>query len=113
MPGSTVTIIRVRKIQVLVVEEKRPVAAEIHSVVDRSAKHQANPMGIGLIVTNKLLEGKMAVKVDKEKCTGCAACKVMCPIDAIEMKNGKAQVSDTWLECGACISECPQGALSL
>jgi electron transfer flavoprotein alpha subunit len=55
----------------------------------------------------------MAVKVDKEKCTGCAACKSACPMDTIEMKDGKAQVNDMCVECGACISECPRGALSL
>lgn len=55
----------------------------------------------------------MAVNVNKEKCTGCAACKAACPVDAIEIKNGKAHVSDTCVECGACVSECPVGALSL
>ncbi|NLD93909.1 MAG: 4Fe-4S binding protein [Fibrobacter sp.] len=47
----------------------------------------------------------MAVKVDKEKCTGCAACTSACPMDAIEIKNGKAQISDACAECGVCISQ--------
>ena len=55
----------------------------------------------------------MAVKVDKEKCTGCAACKAACPMDAIEMKDGKAYINESCAECGACVSECPQGALLL
>lgn len=55
----------------------------------------------------------MAIKVNTEKCTGCAACKLSCPVDAIEMKDGKAYISEACLECGACIPECPCGALSL
>jgi len=54
----------------------------------------------------------MAVKVDKEKCTGCSACKLVCSMDAIEIKDGKAQVSELCVECGACLPECPCGALS-
>lgn len=59
------------------------------------------------------LEVIVAVKVDKEKCTGCSACKSACPMDAIEMKTGKAHVNESCVECGACLSECPMGALSL
>ncbi len=55
----------------------------------------------------------MAVNVNKEKCTGCAVCKSACPVDAIEIKDGKAYVSEMCVECGACISECPCEALSL
>ncbi len=32
-----------------------------------------------------------------KKCTGCAACKAACPMDAIEMNEGKAQVSEAWV----------------
>ncbi|RKY32636.1 MAG: ferredoxin [Candidatus Omnitrophota bacterium] len=55
----------------------------------------------------------MAVKVDKEKCNGCASCVDICPVKAIEIKNDKAVVSDECVECGVCVEQCPNKALSL
>ena len=55
----------------------------------------------------------MAIKVDKEKCTGCSACVEVCPVNAIEIKNDKAVVSDECIECSACVNECPNEAISL
>ena len=55
----------------------------------------------------------MAVKVDLEKCTGCAKCVDVCPVSAIKMENGKAVISDECVDCGACVSECPNEAISL
>lgn len=55
----------------------------------------------------------MAVKVDNKKCTGCSSCQSACPVDAIEMKHGKASVNESCVECGACLSACPTGALTL
>ncbi|MBN2599286.1 MAG: 4Fe-4S binding protein [Candidatus Thermoplasmatota archaeon] len=55
----------------------------------------------------------MAVKVDKEKCTGCGACVAVCPVEAIKVTE-KAEVNeDTCIDCGACVDECPVQALSL
>ena len=56
----------------------------------------------------------MAAKVDKEKCAGCEACVGACPVGAIEVKDGKAQVKESdCIECGACVGECPCEAISL
>lgn len=55
----------------------------------------------------------MAVKVDKEKCTGCSACVEVCPVDAIRIKEGKAVISDECIECGVCINHCPNEAITL
>lgn len=56
----------------------------------------------------------MAVKVDLEKCTGCATCSEVCPVEAIELKDGKANVNEEdCVDCGTCVEECPEGALSL
>jgi NAD-dependent dihydropyrimidine dehydrogenase PreA subunit len=55
----------------------------------------------------------VAVIVDKEKCIGNAKCIEVCPMEAIELDDGKAIISDDCTECGTCIDECPNGALSL
>ena len=55
----------------------------------------------------------MAVKIDNEKCTGCAACIDVCPVNAIKIENGKAVVSEECIDCGACMSQCSVEAITL
>jgi Fe-S-cluster-containing hydrogenase component 2 len=56
----------------------------------------------------------MSIAIDKEKCTGCGECVDSCPLEAISMKDDKAQVDlDTCGGCGACVDVCAVGAISL
>jgi len=56
----------------------------------------------------------MAIKIDSEKCVGCGACTGTCPVEVLEMRDGKvAYKGDGCIECGACVSSCPVEALSL
>lgn len=55
----------------------------------------------------------MAVKINKEKCIGCGLCNNVCPVEAIEIKEGKAVVDDKCIECGVCITQCPTCAISM
>lgn len=55
----------------------------------------------------------MAAKVDEEKCIGCGSCVNVCPVEAIEVENGTAKISDDCIECGACVGECPVNAISI
>ncbi len=56
----------------------------------------------------------MAAKIDLEKCTGCATCAEVCPVEAITVENDKAQVDEeTCVDCGTCIDECPEEAITL
>jgi ferredoxin len=56
----------------------------------------------------------MAAVVDKEKCGGCGTCVGECPVSAIEIVDGKAEVkADVCIECGACTGVCPCEAISL
>ncbi|MGQ9508989.1 MAG: 4Fe-4S binding protein [Thermodesulfobacteriota bacterium] len=55
----------------------------------------------------------MAVIVNEEKCTGCGTCEEVCPVEAIEVENGKAVVDpEACVDCGTCIEECPEKAIS-
>lgn len=55
----------------------------------------------------------MAAKIDKNKCTGCGNCKEYCSVNAIEMENNLAVVNDNCVECGACVYQCPNEAVSI
>ncbi|MBN1389388.1 MAG: 4Fe-4S binding protein [Candidatus Thermoplasmatota archaeon] len=56
----------------------------------------------------------MAVKIDKNTCIGCGACVETCPVQALSMVDGKADVDpETCVDCGACVGVCPVQALSL
>lgn len=51
------------------------------------------------------------VFTNKARCRDCYRCVRVCPVKAIQMKDGQAfVVDDLCINCGTCIRECPQGA---
>lgn len=55
----------------------------------------------------------MPAVVEQGTCTGCEACVSACPVETIEMQDGKAFVNDGCIDCGACVDECPVEAISM
>jgi NAD-dependent dihydropyrimidine dehydrogenase PreA subunit len=55
------------------------------------------------------------IKIDEDKCTGCALCIPACPEGALQIIDGKARlVSDLMCDgLGACIGDCPEGAIEI
>ncbi|MFO7964086.1 MAG: 4Fe-4S binding protein [Desulfobacterales bacterium] len=52
--------------------------------------------------------------IDGELCTGCGECIEICPMDAIEDKDGISLVSDPrCIGCGLCVNRCPVEAIAL
>ena len=50
--------------------------------------------------------------IDKNKCTGCGLCVRECPVNAIIIKEGKAEIDmDKCIRCGKCHDVCPQEAV--
>lgn len=50
--------------------------------------------------------------IDKNKCTGCELCIKECPVNAISMKEGKAEIDmDKCIRCGKCHDVCPREAV--
>ena len=50
--------------------------------------------------------------IDKDKCIGCGICIRQCPVNAISMKEGKAEIDmDKCIKCGKCHDVCPQEAV--
>lgn len=69
-----------------------------------------------------MLEGKEAAmaskkhaSVEKKNCIACGTCMIVCPTDAIEIKQGYyAQVDfGICVGCAKCAKECPTGCISL
>jgi electron transfer flavoprotein alpha subunit len=56
----------------------------------------------------------MAVIVDAARCIGCGACVVECPLEAMDLVDGIAQVDPAKCDHrGKCVAVCPTDALSL
>lgn len=56
----------------------------------------------------------MAAKVNNDACCGCETCVGACPVEAISMNDGKANVdASKCIDCGSCVGECPCEAISL
>ncbi len=54
------------------------------------------------------------IRIDSGKCIGCGACAKDCPMDFIQMENGKAQMNEPWcIACGHCFALCPADAIRL
>lgn len=57
------------------------------------------------------MNGNQIIYTNEAKCQDCYRCVRVCPVKAIAMKNGQAQVkSERCIVCGTCIRECPQKA---
>lgn len=55
------------------------------------------------------------IKIDEEKCNGCGACIPDCPEGALQVIDGKARlISDLFCDgLGACLKACPRDAMSV
>ncbi|MBM4466994.1 MAG: electron transfer flavoprotein subunit alpha [Chloroflexi bacterium] len=54
------------------------------------------------------------LEINRDECTGCAACVEVCPFGSLRLDDEDiAVVDETCTACGACLPECPVEALSL
>ncbi len=54
----------------------------------------------------------MAIKVMQDNCIGCGACVTACPFGAITMQDDdKAFITEACTICGACVETCPVGTI--
>jgi hypothetical protein len=61
-------------------------------------------MGLGSRAGKQLMHADVHPSVDTDKCTGCELCTKWCPTNAIQMKNGKAQIDPKkCIGCAECI----------
>jgi len=55
------------------------------------------------------------LRLEESKCNGCSTCLLVCPQNVYVIEDGKARIADldACMECGACSSNCSEGALTV
>lgn len=62
----------------------------------------------------RLLKPARHYSIDDEVCIGCVMCMKACPVKAIRVRRGLAQIdSEICVDCGMCYRVCPQGAVAV
>ena len=63
----------------------------------------------------RYLPGVTTLQHNKELCSGCKTCEQVCPHGVFEVYEKKAHVidRDACMECGACVINCKDGAISV
>lgn len=52
------------------------------------------------------------MNIIQEKCKKCLECAKVCPVKAIEEKDGEVKIDKSiCLSCGCCAATCPNGAI--
>lgn len=61
------------------------------------------------------LKNVVTLQLDKEKCSGCLMCTIVCPHKVFEMVDKKSTIKfkDNCMECGACALNCPDQAITV
>jgi len=64
---------------------------------------------------HKYFKNVSTLNIIPEKCTGCKKCTEVCPHGVIDVKDGKAVITDKdyCMECGACAKNCPASAINV
>jgi NAD-dependent dihydropyrimidine dehydrogenase PreA subunit len=61
------------------------------------------------------ISGVTTIELDQTKCDGCKICLKVCPHPVFEASKSAVEIlyPDACIECGACVMNCPEDALSV
>ena len=61
------------------------------------------------------ISGVTTIELDQTKCNGCRICMTVCPHPVFAASKGAVEIiePDACIECGACVINCPEGALNV
>ncbi|EOD00836.1 DUF362 domain-containing protein [Caldisalinibacter kiritimatiensis] len=63
-------------------------------------------------LTRKELNTTMKPTINQNTCIGCGKCQNVCPVDAITIENGKANIDiAACAGCRRCVNVCPVNAI--
>lgn len=95
-----------------VLEDRSFRGAKIRAIIDEI---RANSEAAGIPQYADKPKTVEHIKVDKDKCIGCAKCYALCPTGSYEMIDGKADWATYGMkycgECGVCRYVCPVDAI--
>lgn len=75
--------------------------------------HIAGLFGQRLWFYHKTKSYSNKLKINVEKCVGCGACVKLCPLDNLNITDGKAQAQGKCTMCYRCVNNCPKQAITL
>lgn len=64
---------------------------------------------------NTYLKNVVTLELDRNKCSGCRMCMIVCPHAVFDFRDKKAMIKDRdrCMECGACMLNCPDEAIKV
>ncbi|MBU1238949.1 4Fe-4S binding protein [Myxococcota bacterium] len=67
------------------------------------------------MVAMEYLKNVSTLELTVDKCNGCSMCLNVCPHAVLVLKDRRAFIArpDACMECGACVLNCEQGALTV
>lgn len=86
------------------IKENKPFATPRNNLQDKIMSGPVNMLFYPMFVKAKGFSAN-------DKCTSCGKCVKVCPLNNIELKNGKPTWNKKCTHCMACISYCPTGAI--
>lgn len=92
----------------------------INSIINKESRHIPKPnvfKNVSATLTKKIAaagEKMMQFKVitPDDACNGCSTCQRVCPVENIELKNGKPVFGKNCEMCMSCVNQCPKKSLA-